>query len=245
MKALVLAGGRGSRLGELTNNKNKCMYEFRGRPLIEYSLEYARSAAVSEIVIVVSYQAESIINRLGNNYQGLPIKYVIQWETKGLVHAIECSEETIAGSDFMLFLADEVLFNPRHVDMIQCFKEQSVFALCGVVRVEETSQIRKTYAIIYNEQDDRIYRLIEKPRKPLNHLMGTGNCVFKNEIFSYIPYTPINQQRGEKELPDLIQCALDDGRLVKFFEIGERYVNVNAVDDIAGLEKSWPTHDAG
>ena len=66
MKALVLAGGRGSRLQKLTNNKSKCMREFRGHPLIEYSLENARRAGVNEIVIVVGYKAESIINRFGH-----------------------------------------------------------------------------------------------------------------------------------------------------------------------------------
>ena len=68
-------------------------------------------------------------------------------------------------------------------------------------------------------------------------MMGPGNCVFKKEIFDYIPYTPINHQRGEKELPDLIQCAIDNGKLVKFFNIGGNYFNINTLDDINRLEK--------
>lgn len=239
IKALILAGGRGSRLSELTDHKNKCMHEFKGRTLIEYSLENARQAGASEIVIVVGYKAESIINVFGNEFKGTPIKYVIQWERKGLVHAIECSENTIDGADFMLFLADEVLVDPRHDDMIEYFREQDVFALCGTVWVEDRRDVSKTYSVIFNEQNNQIYRLIEKPRKPLNNLMGTGNCIFRNEIFDYIPYTPINQKRGEKELPDLIQCAIDDGRMVRLFDIGGAYININTVDDIERLEKSW------
>jgi UDP-N-acetylglucosamine diphosphorylase / glucose-1-phosphate thymidylyltransferase / UDP-N-acetylgalactosamine diphosphorylase / glucosamine-1-phosphate N-acetyltransferase / galactosamine-1-phosphate N-acetyltransferase len=61
--------------------------------------------------------------------------------------------------------------------------------------------------------------------------MGTGNCVFANAILSYIDMTPVNQVRGEKELPDLIQCAVDDGQPVKMHRVGERYINVNAMDD--------------
>lgn len=240
MKALILAGGRGSRLQELTDNRNKCMYEFRGLPLIEYSLGYAVSAGVKEIIIVVSYRAESIINAIGTNYKGLPVKYVIQWERNGLVHAIESSAETIDGDDFLLFLGDEVLVNPRHTEMITRFEDKDIFGLCGVIEVDDIALIRKTYAVIYNEQTERIYRLIEKPRKPLNRLMGTGNCVFKNEILDYIQYTPINQQRGEKELPDLIQCALDDGQEIMIFGIGEQYLNINTHDDIENLESTWP-----
>lgn len=232
MKGLVLAGGRGSRLESLTEGKNKCMYELGGRPLIEYSLRNAIRAGVSELVIVVGYKAESIVNRYGNSYQGRPIRYVIQAERKGLVHAIECSKDTLDGSDFMLFLADEVLFEPKHQDMINHFTNRGIFALCGAVWVEDTSEIRNTYSMIFEERTNRIFRLIEKPRKPPNSLMGTGNCIFKNAIFEYIPHTPINQQRGEKELPDLIQCAIDVGMPVEFFDIGAEYVNINTINDI-------------
>ena len=73
----------------------------------------------------------------------------------------------------------------------------------------------------------------------MNNIMGTGNCVFKNRIFEYIRYTPINHQRGEKELPDLIQSAIDDGQLVKIFDIGGNYINVNTVEDLDALEQAW------
>ena len=89
MKALVLAGGRGNRLNELSAEQNKCMIEVRGKHLIEYNLDCAVDVNVDEIVLIVGYKAETIINFLGNNYKGKKIKYVIQGEQKGLVHAIE------------------------------------------------------------------------------------------------------------------------------------------------------------
>mgnify|MGYP006977938104 CR=1 FL=1 len=42
--------------------------------------------------------------------------------------------------------------------------------------------------------------------------MGTGNCIFKNEILNYVPQTPINPIRSEKELPDFIGCAVNDNK---------------------------------
>ena len=59
MKALVLAAGRGSRLGEETTESNKCMLRLFGKPLVQYSLENAVQAGVSEIVVVVGYRAET------------------------------------------------------------------------------------------------------------------------------------------------------------------------------------------
>ena len=131
----------------------------------------------------------------------------------------------------MLMLGDELMISPRHGGMIDTFEKKSPFGICGVVIVEDISLISKTYSIIESD-DNRIYRLIEKPSKPMNHIMGTGNCVFNNEILSYIDQTPINQRRGEKELPDLIQCAIDEGEIVRSFVICDKYFNVNSDKEV-------------
>ena len=99
MKALILAGGRGKRLEPISNGQNKCMLTVRGKPLIEYSLDCATRTNISEIVIVVGYRAEEIINTYGNKYNSKSIRYVIQPEPRGLVQAIECAKETIGKED--------------------------------------------------------------------------------------------------------------------------------------------------
>lgn len=238
MKALVLAAGRGRRLGAQSSEQNKCMLPLFGRPLIEYSLVNAVRAGVEEIVMVVGYRAEQIINAYGIEYQGVRVQYVLQEDPSGLVHAIECSEEAIGGQDFMLFLADEILWAPRHAEMVSRFEEDGLAVICGVVREPNPDEIRKTYAVIEDDRDQRIYRLIEKPRNPPNAIRGTGNCIFRSRIFDYVPLTPINQNRKERELPDLIQCAIDDGLPVKSFDIGEGYVNINTPADIEVAERA-------
>lgn len=240
MKALILAGGRGKRLNEISKEKNKCMVEIKSRPLVEYSLNCASQADISEIIIVVGHKAEEIINTFGNSYQGKPIKYVIQPEQKGLVNAIEVAQKAIGKEDFMLMLGDELMIEPKHSEMIERYQKEHLFSLCGAVRVEDKNLIKKTYAIIQNEEG-RIFRLIEKPNKPMNNIMGTGNCIFKNEILSYIPQTPINQKRGEKELVDLIQCAIDEGQIVKSFVICDKYFNVNSQEEFEEA-KSYFAH---
>ena len=238
MKALILAGGRGKRLDALSMNKNKCMVNIAGKPVIQFSLDCAASTTVDEIIIVVGYRAEEIINYYGNNYKDKRIKYVIQYEQKGLVHAIECSRDTIGKDDFMLLLGDEILINPRHQAMINEYNKtkKNIFALCGVLLVKDRKMIKRTYTLIQNEEN-QIFRLVEKPRNPLNKFMGTGDCIFNTKIFDYIPYTPIHHERQEKELPDLIQCAIDDGRLVKSFVICDHYVNINSKSDITLTER--------
>lgn len=94
MRALILAAGRGKRLESLTADCNKCMLPYQGRPILEHVV--ARMAALSqidEIVLVVGYRAEDIINHFGNRYRGKPVRYCIQRDQRGLVHAMDCARE--------------------------------------------------------------------------------------------------------------------------------------------------------
>lgn len=237
MKALILAAGGGSRLDERTAETNKCMLRLLGKPLIQYSLENAVALGVEQIVIVVGYRAEDIINHFGTWFIDTPVRYVIQGERHGLVHAISCAEKAIDGADFMLFLADEILSHPAHTAMLKAFREEQLFVVCGTVLVEDRTQIRKTYAVLGDDATGRVYRLVEKPRTPINNIMGTGNCIMRADIYGYVERTPLNVERGEKELPDFIQCAVDEGRMVKHFNIGDGYININTPDDIEIAER--------
>jgi dTDP-glucose pyrophosphorylase len=236
MQALILAGGRGKRMGELAQTMNKCLIEINGRPLIASSLDCASRLDVSEIIIVVGYQAEDIKEYCKGEYNGKPIKYAFQSEQKGLVHAIESAREAIREDDFFLFLGDELMINPKHLEMLKKFQEEKLFAVCGMIKVDNPSLISRTYGI--REKGGLISELIEKPdirdiQKGLvsKDAMGTGNCIFQNAIFSYIDKAPINPKRGEKELPDLIKAAIKDGKKVKSSLICDMYFNVNLRQD--------------
>jgi dTDP-glucose pyrophosphorylase len=235
MKALILAGGRGSRIDEISSSMNKCMIKIEGKHAIEYSLDCVAETSIDEIIIVVGYRAEEIINYFGNRYRTKRISYVIQWEQKGLVHAIECAKEEIAGHDFMLLFGDEIMLNPKHQEMLDAFQEEDAFALCGILQVDNKDLIKRTYTLMH-DATGQIFRLIEKPRQPLNDLMGTGDCVFANAIFDYIEETPIHHTRNEKDFPGLIQCAIDGGKLVRSFLICDKYANINSIEDVRYAE---------
>ena len=243
MKALILAAGRGTRIESDDSCSSKCMRIVHGRHLIEYSLETAVGSRVDEIVIVVGHGAESIINTFGICYRNVRISYVLQRSLDGLVSAIEHAREALEGEDFVLLLGDEIVWDSHPGEMIEYFEDENLFALCGVADVSDREQIRKTYSVLYNPYDNNIYRLVEKPNRPLNSYMGTGNCVFRNGIFDYTASTPVNPVRGEKELPDLIQCAIDEGNPVKLYLVGSHYVNINTATDIRLADTLFEEHD--
>ncbi|MBU2104726.1 MAG: glycosyltransferase [Nanoarchaeota archaeon] len=236
MKALILAGGRGSRLDEFTKDKNKSMIKLFEKPLIEYNLEHAIKARVSEIIIVVGYKKEEIIKYVGKEYRGVKVTYAIQKKQKGVVNAIECARPYIRDSDFILMLGDEIVVNAKTEEMLKKFREEELFAICGITIEKDKSSISKTYSAMVNETG-RVFRLIEKPKFPINKIKGTGHCIFKNEILRYIGKTPISMKRGEKELVDMIQEAIDEGKKVQVYHLTEGYVNVNTEEDLRLAEE--------
>lgn len=237
MKALVLAGGRGRRIAPQSEGLNKCLLRVAGKPLLEYSLDSCVRLAVEEIVVVVGHLAEQVMDRYGDRYRGVPITYALQPEPKGLVDAIDAASPLLGGADFLLLLADEIVLGPHHAGMIERFGQGDVLALCGVSVPENRDDVRKTYAVIEG-MDGRITRLIEKPDRPLSPNQGTGNLVCSNRLLDYVGRTPINPARGEKELADLLQSAIDDGQTIRSFPVGDRYLNVNTPEDLAEAERA-------
>lgn len=230
MIGLVLAAGRGKRINEITRYQNKCMLMLDGRPLLDYHLESAVQAGVNRFVVVIGYLGDSIRQRFGHSYQGRPIEYIEQQEQHGLVHAITMASPLL-DDDFLLMLGDEFFLGPRHAELVKTFYAGNYFGLCGTVHEPDPATIRKTYSVLLGK-DDRVCRLIEKPRKPVNHIKGTGVCAFRRAMLDYIEFTPVHYLRKEKELPGLIQEAVDDGEHVGVYPICERYLNMNQIEDL-------------
>jgi dTDP-glucose pyrophosphorylase len=237
VKALILAAGRGSRLGPLSADQNKCLVPIGGRAVIEFSLDNAIAAGAREAVIVVGYRGDDIVRAVGRSYRSLSIEYVHQEMPSGVVDAMSCARDALAAGDFVLFFADELLVGPRHDAMVRQFEQESLFALIGIVPETDPAEIAKTYEVVQDATTGLVRRLVEKPERPTPGFRGTGNCVFRNAIFDYVARAPVNPRRGEREFPDLVQCAIDDGRPIRAALVAEAYVNVNTAEDLAAAQQ--------
>lgn len=107
MQAVVLAVGKGDRLRPLTDDKPKALVEVDGTPHIEDVFDNLLELGVTKLVVVVGYQKEQIIERYGDEYEGIPITYAHQREQLGLAHAILQAEPHV-DDDFVLMLGDNV-----------------------------------------------------------------------------------------------------------------------------------------
>ncbi len=233
MKTVVLAAGRGARLGDITRSRSKCMIHYRGMPIIEHLVtRLAGLPRIDEIVLVVGYRAETIVRHFGTRCQGVPITYHEQAVRRGLIDALQCAAPSVRGMPFLLVLGDEVMVEPRFDEFLG--EATRYDALLGAVPGQPEDLIRKTYTLLYGE-DRLVHRLVEKPVIALNDLMGTGIVACPSDTFELIERTPVHPVRGERDLPGLLQTMVDEGRRVGWFPICTTYTNVNYEEDLRRL----------
>ena len=99
-KAIILAAGRGSRMTDLTDNKPKCLIEFRGRSLLEWQLAALRGAGISQISVVTGYMRETV------PLQGLKEFQNERWAQTNMVSSLECAEEWLSSERCIVSYSD-------------------------------------------------------------------------------------------------------------------------------------------
>lgn len=236
MKGVVLAAGKGSRIKEL-QLVHKSFACIQKKYAIEYSLDLLRNEGgrclVSQIVIVVGHNAQSIIDYVGNNYKGIPVEYVFQNELKGIAHAIKTAKDAI-NDDFIMCLADEVLINPRLEQMCDFFDLKKASCVCGTVFDENDYSMKP---IAYSIEEGLIESVREKPENYENGYRGIGECIFSHKCLSLLDSLKPNRIRGEFEMGDWIQMVIEHYGGVYPFVLADAYANINYSKDIIEAER--------
>ena len=235
MKGLILAAGQGSRMAEL-KLRHKSLAIVNKKHIIDFSLDLLSEGQhgnklVDEIVVVVGHNAESIIGYIGDCYNGVPVQYVFQNERKGIAHAIKTARDVL-DDDFILCLADEILFNSRLPEMVNSFANSDVGVLCGIV-VDGDDFSMKPIAYDLNMTNSMVKQVREKPDYYNNAFRGVGECIFRKYTLNYLDELLPNIKRGEYEMGDFIQLIINKGHCVEVFDLADGYMNVNYAKDLS------------
>lgn len=226
MQAVVLAAGKGTRLRPLTDDKPKVLVEVNGTPLIQDVFDNLIDAGATELIVIVGYKAEQIIDRYGDEYGGIPITYAHQREQLGLAHAILQAEPHIDGN-FMLMLGDNV-FRGNLSDVVNRQQEDRADAafLVEEVPYEEASR----YGVLDTNEYGEVIEVVEKPEDPPSNLVMTGFYTFTPAIF-HACHLVQPSERGEYELPDAIDLLIQSGRTIDAIRLDGWRIDVGYPDD--------------
>ena len=109
MKAILVAGGHGSRLYPFTRYTHKTLLPLYGRPVIDYALATIRRAGVTDITIIGNRFIGQIAQHVGTGLPGENIHYVIEEEPLGVYHALNLARPHVENSRILVYFSDNIL----------------------------------------------------------------------------------------------------------------------------------------
>lgn len=135
MKVLILAGGRGTRLGELTKDTPKPMIEINGKPFLEYQINYLKQHKLTDIVLCVGYLHEQIIDYFGDGSKfGVKIQYSIEETPLGTGGAIKNAETLLEQDNEFVVINGDTFLELNYSQFLEnC--DFDYFATCVVDRL--------------------------------------------------------------------------------------------------------------
>jgi glucose-1-phosphate thymidylyltransferase long form len=226
MQAVVLAAGQGTRLQPLTDDKPKGLVEVAGEPILTHCFDQLLELGADELVVVVGYMKEKIIDHYGDEYDDVPITYTHQRDQNGLAHALLTAEEHV-DDDFMLILGDNI-FEANLEDVVRRQRENRTDAafLVEEVPYEEASR----YGVCDTNDYGEITEVVEKPEDPPTNLVMTGFYTFSPAIF-HACHLVQPSDRGEYELSDAVDLLIQSGRTIDAIGLDGWRIDVGYPED--------------
>ena len=229
-KAVVLAGGGGSRIGKKNRYELKVMLPIGDKPILQRNIEILRDQlGIHSIILIVGYKSEIIKTYFGDGRGfDVNIQYVDSDPKLGIADACLLAEKKISGT-FCLMLGDEYYLNSNHYALLEKTKYNDSDSIITFIKGAGPQEIANNYSIKL-DKNMLVSELIEKPVIIENDLLGLGTFVLNDSIFEYIRNTPVNPCTGRRELVDSISNMAKEKR-VYAHELAGSYVNINTNDD--------------
>ena len=199
MQAVILAAGKGTRMYPMALDKPKPLIEVANKPVLEHNLEQMLGL-VSEVVIVVGYKKDMIINRFGDNYKGMKITYVVQEEQLGTGHAVLMAEKFV--SEKFLVLNGDDLFSRKDMDAISKYNN------CILVKYKQDASAFGAVVI----EEGKVKDIVEKSKEFVSNFVNTGMYCFSPEVLEILK-TLKPSIRGEYELTDAVKVLAQQGKM--------------------------------
>ncbi len=216
MKAVILVAGKGTRMEPLTTDCPKVMLRVANKPILEHIVNTAKDAGIEGFVFVTGYLEEQIREYFGDGSKwGTSIDYVPQKEQLGTANAIGYAKGHVG--EVFLVLNGDMLIGQEDLKALLSRTEE---ALICVKEVENPSDFG-----VLETENNKVVRIIEKPKNPPTNLANAGIYLFRESIFKFIDLTQPSI-RNELEITDSIQMLIDSGAPVSYSLLEGRWIDI-------------------
>ena len=225
VKALILAGGAGTRLRPITHTRAKQLVPVANKPILFYGLEAIADAGIKQVGIVVGDTAVDVQEAVGDGSDwGLSVTYLRQEAPLGLAHAVLIAREFLGEDDFVMYLGDNLLKQSLK-EFVTSFEDWRAQARnptldanhgrepCAQILLKQVPDPHR-FGVAELRADGSVVRLLEKPPDPPSNLALVGVYLFDARIHDAVAAIEPSA-RGELEITDAIQWLVDQGFQVR------------------------------
>ena len=227
MKALVLSGGKGTRLRPLTFTCAKQLIPVANKPILGYVLDQVASTKIKKVGIVTAPETGHFVEDYVANGSSwnLDVNYISQ-EPLGLAHAVKTAKNFLGKDAFVMCLGDN-LTGQGLEGFVKKFKKENLDALIILKEVDNPS----AFGIAQLDNKGNIVSLVEKPKTALGNLAIIGTYLFSNKVHEAIECIKPSW-RGELEITDAIQKMIEMGFSVRAEILNSWWLDTGKKDDI-------------
>lgn len=224
MKTIILAAGEGVRIRPLTDNTPKPMLKILNKPILAHILD-SLPEEINEVILVVGYLKEKILNYFGNNFGRFQIQYVNQSGRLGTYHALTLCKDLIKDNERFLMLYADDLHGKEGLAKCVNYAEYSLLIF--------ESENPNKFGAVELDETNYIIGIEEKPEHPRTNLVSTGVMVLDKNIFKY----PARQHpNGEYYLTSSIDQMIQNGCKFKAIR-SDFWIPIGYPEDISKAEK--------
>jgi mannose-1-phosphate guanylyltransferase/phosphomannomutase len=222
VKAVVMAGGEGTRLRPLTSNQPKPMVPIVGKPCMEHIVELLRRHELGEVIVTVAFMPQAIRGYFGTGESlGVTLEYTVEESPLGTAGSVRLASEHL--DDTFVVISGDALTDIDLGKLVEYHREKRAAVTIGLKSVENPLE----FGIVVTDDDGRIERFLEKPSwgQVFSDTINTGIYVIEPAVLRHIP-----RDRPYDFSKELFPLLLEMGRPLYGYVFDEYWQDIGNLD---------------